>query len=53
MKIHVQKVLAIAMFALACLAFALSLCDFASYAKLSDMLFRTLLIVYLLLYMKD
>lgn len=47
-----QKLLSIAMFVFACLAFAMHLCDYAEFGKYADMIFRTLLLIYLLLYMK-
>ena len=48
----IRKLFAIAMFVFACIAFAMYLCDYAEFGKYADMIFRTLLLIYLLLYMK-
>lgn len=47
-----RKLLAIAMFLFACIAFVMHLCDYADFCAYADMIFRTLLLIYLLLYMK-
>lgn len=47
-----RKLLAIAMFVFACIAFVMNLLDCADFCAYADMIFRTLLLVYLLFYMK-
>lgn len=51
-KKTMQKLLAITMFVFACMAFVMHLCNYGDFAELANMLFRTLLLIYLLLYMK-
>lgn len=53
MKNKKKTLLAFAMFAFACIAFVMHLCNYANFEKCAEMIFRTLLLVYLLLYMKD
>ena len=50
--VYKRKILAIFMFVFACIAFVMQICNYADFCAYADMIFRTLLLIYLLLYMK-